>query len=287
MSPTARSVTTNTQAANVVGMLNLAMGSNDPIKRAQILAEAQPQLAFALRSAVEECLDAQRPLAQIADWIGLPRETLHRQLNGGGPVVTVRAERGKAEVSADSQPRMAVYAFQDESDQWWGEPTLLPPEEFITAMLPFSPVNTGNRFANQVLRVRVGPVQDDVSFSSAQVRLADGSERRVLVTYIVINLLFEDGQSPLRRAVVQVINAVLSNRKIPQEFRDLVHRADFTLVETAPEVGTMETAEFIEAVRAVVAATESFKKSFDPYSSLALNRLRQVVSDYERWSRAA
>jgi hypothetical protein len=268
-------------------MIGLAITSTDPTRRAQILAEAQPQLAWALRSAVQECVESRQPMTQIAQRIGLPRETLHRQFEGGGPIVTVRAERAKPNPATDPEAREAIYAFQDEAGEWFGDLDLLDPGEFTTAMLPFAPANPDNRFGNQVLRVRFGPAKEDVTFSSAQVRLADGSERRVLVTYAVINLLFEDGQTPLRRALVQVIHAVLSNRAIPQEFRDLVHEADYGLVESAPEVGNMPSGAFIQAVRAIVEATDRFRDTLDIHSSLALGALERVVGDYERWSRAA
>jgi len=160
MAPSPRPVTTNMQAMNVVVMIQMACASTDPIKRAQILAEAQPQLAWALRSAIEECLDASLPWAQIGERIGLPRETVYRQVHAGGPVVTVRAAQTQTSpnlTSRNASAADAIYAFQTEDDRWWGSPDAVPVGEFTTAMLPFQPTNPEvNRFTGQVLRVDGG-----------------------------------------------------------------------------------------------------------------------------------
>jgi hypothetical protein len=273
-------------------MIQMACAATDPIKRAQLLAEAQPQLAWALRSAVEECQEADLPWTQIGERIGLPRETVFRQWASGGPIVTVRAQQAKnAVVSVNDRPSAvdAVFAFQSEDDQWWGSLDDVPVGEFVTAMLPFNPANPeANRFAGQLLRVRVGRCDQDVSFSSVQVRLADGTERRVRVTHEVMNLLFEDGETPLRRALTQVVHATLGNPGVAGGFAQIVHRAATAQARSVPAAGDdrISTAEFIEAVLEVVKDARFNPEELDSYATQAVRRLEQVVEDYERWRAA-
>jgi hypothetical protein len=79
----------------------------------------------------------------------------------------------------------------------------------------------------------------------------------------------------------------VNNRKLPDKFAHLVYDAETALVESAPEVGTMPTSEFIDRVRAVVAATDTFKNAFDLHTTLATGRLKNLVADYEWWHAGA
>ncbi len=283
-----RRVTTDSLAMNAVEMIKMACAAPDPIKRAQILAEAQPQLAWALRSAVEECQDANLPWTQIGDRIGLPRETVFRQWSSGGPIVTVRAQQTKA-ASDQSSAVDAVFAFQSEDDQWW-PPGDDVPGEFVTAMLPFNPANPEeNRFAGQVLRVRIGPRDQEVSFYSVQVRLADGTERRVRVTNEVMDLLFGNGQTPLRQALTQMVFAAVGNDAVDGAFQQVALRAAHAQAQSAPAAGEnrISDAELVAAVRAVLDQARNFPDGLDAHAAQAVRRLEQVVEDYERWRRAA
>ncbi|GAB3901242.1 hypothetical protein ACFQ1S_12405 [Kibdelosporangium lantanae] len=276
---------------NAASMIQMACASTDPIKRAQILAEAQPQLAWALRSAVEECQDANLPWTQIGDRIGLPRETVYRQINSGGPVVTVRASQGKVAPNPASRAAAvdAIYAFQPEDDRWFGSRDAFSTGEFVTAMLPFQPANPEtNRFAGQVLRVRIGRCDQDVSFTSAQVRLADGTERRVRVTNEVVNLLLGDGQTPLRQALTQVVHAAVGNPAVDGAFQQVAYRAALAQVESVPAAGKnrIPVAEFVAAVEAVLDEARNFPDGLDAHSAEAVWRLEQVVADYEMWRKA-
>ena len=114
------------------------------------------------------------------------------------------------------------------------------------AALPFDPdPRTQNRFASQVLRVRIGQ-RDDVSPHAAQVQLADGRPWRARVTNEIINLLFEDGQTPTRRAVRDLYYATSGNPSVDPAFQQVVNRA-------ADAMGASEDA-FFAAVQAVVTA---------------------------------
>jgi hypothetical protein len=267
-------------------MIQMACAATDPIKRAQLLAEAQPQLAWALRSAVEECQEAKLPWTQIGDRIGLPRETVFRQWQSNGPIVTVRASQAK---NADPSTMVeAIFAVQTEDDRWWGSKDALPEGEFVTAMLSFQPANDKiNRFAGQVLRVRIGRLDQDVSFYSAQVHLA-GGERRVRMTHEVMDLLFEDGETPLRRALTQVVHATLGNPGVSEYFAQTVHRAATAQARSVSAAGDdrISTAEFIEAVEQVVKEGRLNPDELDSHATEAVLRLGQAVEEYQRWREA-
>lgn len=276
---------------NAAEMIQMACASTDPIRRAQILAEAQPQLAWALQSAVEECQDAGRSWADIGQVIGLPRETAYRQFHAGGPIVTVRAAQARTSsnlTARNASAGDAIFAFQTEDGCWWGSPEAVPAGESTTAMLRFEPVNPEiNQFAGQVLRVRFGPCRDDVSFTSAQVSLADGSQRRVRVTHEVVDLLFVDGETPLRRALTQVVHATLHNPAVDPVFRQVVARAADAQCRSVSAAGEdrIPTAEFIAAVQAIVDNAPN-ADPLDVHSAVAVRRLEKVVADYRAWSKA-
>jgi hypothetical protein len=64
---------TGIRLATMVAMLEQARRVHDPLVRAQILAEAQHQAAWALREAVADCQeDARRAWAEIGKAVGLP-----------------------------------------------------------------------------------------------------------------------------------------------------------------------------------------------------------------------
>lgn len=288
-----RSATTNAWARNVISMIQMASVSNEPTRVAQILAEAQQQLAWTTRSAIEECEDLHLPWSQIGERIGMSRETVYRQFHAGGPVVTVRAAQSKSSPNLTGRAAAvddAIYAFQTEDGRWWGSPEALAAGGYITAMLPFRPApeQGDNRFAGQVLRVMVGPWSKDVSFASAQVRLADGTERRVRVTLEVINLLFEDGETPLRRALTDVVHATIGNPNVGGDFEQVVLQAAKAQAQSVSAAGEdrIPTAEFIAAVHAVLDKAEKSPAQLDIYSTMALRRLERVVDDYEAWRRA-
>jgi hypothetical protein len=286
-----RSVATDSAATNAAVMIQMGCASRDPLRRAQIFAEAQPQLAWALRSAVEECQEDHRSWADIGRVIGLPRETVYRQFNAGGPIVTTKAVQSASSpnlTTKNAYAADAIFAFQTEDGVWHPSLDDAPADEFTTAMLRFEPAEPEiNQFAGQVLRVRFGPCQKDVSFASAQVRLADGSERRVRVTYDVVNLLFEDGQTPLRRALTAVVHATLGNSAVDPVFQDIVRRAADAQVSSVSSAGEnrIPTTDFIAAVQAIVDKART-ADPLDVHSAVAVRRLEKVVADYQAWGNA-
>jgi hypothetical protein len=276
---------TESRAINAAEMIQLACTSTDPIRRAQILAETQPQLAWALRSAIEECLAAEQTWAQIGQAVGVPRETVFRQFTAGGPIVTTRAVQSAKSPNLNSYAADAIYAFQTEDGTWYGSPDALPSDQFTTAMLHFDPADPQtNHFAGQVLRVRFGPYQGDISFNSAQVCTANGTVLRVRVTHEVVDLLFANGQTPLRRALTALVHATTGNPGVDPAFREVVDRAAHAQTKSVSNADApVTTAEFVTAVQTVI---DSAPPKLDVHVAMTLKRLEKVVAGYQAWSAA-
>ena len=272
---------TDARASSVAAMIEMARQQQSPLRRAQILAEAQPHLGWALRSAVAECLDSKHSWAEIGTALSMPRETVYRQYTAQGPVVTARAIHSPKGTSQVTNPDAAeaIYAFQTEDGHWWGPYDSLPEGQYVTAALPFDPdPSTRNRFAHQVLRVRIGQ-RDDVSPHAAQVQLADGRPWRARVTNEIINLLFEDGQTPTRRAVKDLYYATSGNPRIDPAFQHAVNRAADAMGMTSSD-----TALFT-AVQAVIDTAPDDRNLSGP-AGPALRRLKAVLDEYQRWTQA-
>jgi hypothetical protein len=73
----------------VIALLESVLASGDPSRRAQFLAEAQRQLAWAQRRVIDECQHRKLSWRQIGAVVGLAHDALYRQYAAGGPVVTV------------------------------------------------------------------------------------------------------------------------------------------------------------------------------------------------------
>lgn len=283
---------TVSRATSATEMIEMANASMDPLRRAQLLAESQELLGWALASAVGECEEAKHSWAEIGQAVGLSRETVFRQFKAGGPVVTVRAvqseKSSKLKTSVDAAE--AIYAAQLENGTWLGSPDTLQEGEYQTAILPFNPANPeGNAFAGQILRVRVGHLNKDVSIHAAQIQMADRSERRVRVTYELLNLLFEDGQTPLRRALTGLVHATVGNPGVDGAFQQIVDRAATAQALSARAAAgiagdVMPTAEFIAAVDAITEAAPNVTP-LDIHSLIALRKLEKVVNEYKAWTR--
>jgi hypothetical protein len=88
----------------------------------------------------------------------------------------------------------AAYAFQDELEQWHGEPNLLPARSYRDApsSSPFSPADIDNPLYGQVLTVRYGGVPEEhgITAYTVQIRLRDGSPRNLRMTEAVQDALF-------------------------------------------------------------------------------------------------
>jgi hypothetical protein len=284
--------TTNARAHNAAEMIQMAIASQDPIRRAQILADAESQLAWAVRSAVEECL-ANHSWAQIGQAVGLSKESAWRQYDSQGPIVTVKAAQSKTSANVSSlQPEAAVYAFQTDSGEWFGPHDMLPESEYRTAFMPFNPSNPEtNRFASQSLRARYGPWAGDVSFHAALLIEADGTQRRVRVTDEILDMLFGDGQTALRRALTALVHATLFSPGVDPAFRKLVETAAHVQAQSVPAGAAQgrearTTSEFVKAIQDILDAGRISPPS-DSRVALAFRRLESIVIDYTAWARVA
>lgn len=269
------------RALNAAEMIEMSCASSDPLRRAQILGDAQSQLAWALAAAVAECADAKVSWADIGRAVGMPRETVFRQFKAGGPIVTVKAVH--SEKSSIREPEAAadegIYAFQGDDGVWHGPFDALPEGKFATAFLNFRPADSvGSPFAGQLLRVRVGSFPEDLSVHAAQVRFADNTERRVRVTNEVINVLFEDGQTPLRRALYALYLATAGNPKVSSGFQAVVINAADAMTKSTPEL--------VAAVDAIIDAAPA-ATPLDIHTVVALRKLEGVVKGFKAWAKAA
>lgn len=102
--------TTDQCLDNVIALLHHAKDNDDPVRRAQILTDAQHQLAWALRWAVTDCQQAGQPWRTLGTKIGLPHGVLYRQVTAAGPVVA-------AEPHHNRQLRVAVGFRTVDDDQ--------------------------------------------------------------------------------------------------------------------------------------------------------------------------
>jgi hypothetical protein len=274
----------DTRIVTMVAMLKQARRARDPLVRAQILAEAEYQLAWALREAVVDCQDdAHRTWAEIGQAIGLPRETAWRQFKAGGPLVTVKPYQSAGSPLADSQPRpfadtSAVYAFRSEDGSWFGPDDQLPDGQFGAGRHTFDPPNApGSKFAGEVLLVRYGSWDGDVSFHAPLIRDYDSdSPMRVRATYEVIDWLFGDGQTALRQAVAAVAQAATITSRVDPELARLVGKATAAMGLDVP------TEDFIAAVEQVArSAVPGYRAGLQ--LSQSLQRLERAVLQYQAW----
>src|SRR5690349_12423844 len=82
------SLTTDIRAQSVIELVSAAILSDEPTYRAEMLAEAQRQIGWTLRSAVTECQDAEVAWRNLASVSGMAHDRLFRQYSAGGPIVT-------------------------------------------------------------------------------------------------------------------------------------------------------------------------------------------------------
>jgi hypothetical protein len=81
--------TTDVHTGNVITLLQSVLASRDPSRRAQYLSDAQRELGWAQRSAIEEC-QREKKLSwrQLGAVVSVAHDALYRQFASGGPVVT-------------------------------------------------------------------------------------------------------------------------------------------------------------------------------------------------------
>jgi hypothetical protein len=263
-----------------ITLVRMGLGAQDPQQRAKHLSEAQMQVGWALRAAVQECQEAGLSWQAIGAALGVPKETLFRQFSGGGPVVTARAVQSMASPGATTMHLSgveAVYAFRSQNGNWFGPHAALPDGEFTDGTLHFEPTQPTNPFAGEVLTMRFGPQERDVSVHACQVTLPDGTPRRVRVTHAVLDFMFGDGQTPLRQAMTALTHAAVMNPRVPAPLQAAIDQAARAMGLGVP------VEQFIGAVEKVVALTGL--DAADQSVAGAMRRLEQVLEDYHTWAR--
>jgi hypothetical protein len=272
---------TDAHASTTISMIHMGAEAQNPLWRAKYLSDAQMQLGWALRAAVEECQEAGMTWQVIGDALNVPKETIFRQYAARGPVITAKPVQSKNSPGVTDMHRPAteaVYAFRSQNGTWFGLHDALPTGDFTDGTLHFEPpTQPGNPFAGQVLAMRFGPWNHDVSVHACQVTLPDGTLRRVRVTHEVLDLMFGDGQTPLRQAMTALVHATMLNPAVPQSLRAAVD-------EAARKMGIGVPADqFIAAVAKVVSLASL--AAADTHTTTAMRRLERVIEEYRIWAR--
>lgn len=275
-------VNTDAHAATTIAMVQMGLGAQDPLWQAKYLSDAQMQLGWALRAAVQECQEAGLSWQAIGNALDVPKETIFRQYSAGGPVITAKPVQSMDSPGVTDMHRPAaeaVYAFRSETGNWFGPGDALPVGEFTDGTLRFEPAQPVSPFAGQVLTMRFGPWDHDVSVHVCQVTLPDGMPRRVRVTHAVLDFMFGDGQTPLRQAMTALVNATTLNPRVPAPLGAVIDQA-------AGKMGLEVPAEeFIATVERVVALAGL--DAVDEHVATAMRRLERVVDEYRTWARVA
>jgi hypothetical protein len=168
-----------------------------------------------------------------------------------------------------------VYAFRSQNGNWFGPHTALPNGEFTDGTLHFEPAQPTNPFVGQVLTMRFGPQERDVSAHACQVTLPDGSPRHVRVTHAVLDFMFGDGQTPLRQAVAALTHAAIGNPRVPALLQAVIGQAARMMTLAVP-VERLTTA--VDRVVAIVGPDAA-----DENVAAAIRRLEPVALEYRMW----
>lgn len=258
-----------------ITLIQMGLMAQDPQRRAKYLSDAQMQLGWALRATVQECQEAGLSWQAIGTALGVPKETLFRQFSAGGPVITAKPVQSMASPGVTSMHRPsaeAVYAFRSQDGDWFGPRTALPDGEFTEGTLHFEPAQSANPFADQVLTMRFGFQERDVSVHACQVTLPDGAQRRVRVTHAVLDLIFGDGQTPLRQAMTVLTHAAIGNPLVPAQLQATIDQAARAMSLGIP------TERLTSAVDRVVALVGH--DAADENVAAAIRRLERAALEY-------
>jgi hypothetical protein len=263
-----------------ITMIQMGLGAQDPQQRAKYLSDAQMQLGWALRAAVQECQEAGLSWQAIGTALGVPKETLFRQFSAGGPVITAKPVQSMASPGVTIMHRSgveAVYAFRSQNGSWFGPHTALPDGEFTDGTLHFEPAQPTSPFAGQVLTMRFGPQERDVSVYACQVILPGGAPRRVRVTHAVLDFMFGDGQTPLRQAMTALTHAAMGNPRVPAQLQATIDQAARAMSLGVPVERLTAAVDKVVALVGLDAADENVADT--------LRRLEQVALEYKIWVR--
>jgi hypothetical protein len=276
---------TEARIATAVAMLETAFRAQNPLTRAQLLAQVQYQAAWGLREAVADCQDGdpRRSWGEIGKAIDLPRETVWRQYAAGGPLVTVKPWQSPDSPLSRSQLRPdttdnAIFAFRDMAGNWFGPADAVEDQDCGAGWLSFNPPYApGSRFAGQELRVRFGPWDGDVTFHAPHITEEDtGRVIPIRATHEVVDWLLGDGETALRQAMTKVAQAIATTPDADPALIELVDRA------TTAQNPDLPINEFIAAAAKVAAHTPPGYR-FNAILSQALTDLERAIQQRRAW----
>lgn len=183
---------TDVHTQNVITLLESALASREPSRRAQFLAEAQRQLGWAQRRAIEECQHKKLSWRQIGALVGIAHDALYRQYASGGPVVTVAPFYRRESRNMQTTAQLTV-AFRTIGD---GRLHVLAEAEVHglgSFTMPFSPSGP-SPYAGQDLQYYYRPVPDlavaDLGRSAGYTLRPEGFGIAFCITEAVMDELF-------------------------------------------------------------------------------------------------
>jgi hypothetical protein len=183
---------TDVHTRNVITLLESALGSRDPSRRAQFLAEAQRQLGWAQRRAIDECQHQKLSWRQIGSVVGIAHDALYRQYASGGPVVTVSPfyRRESRNMQTTAQLAVAFRTVDDGRLHVLAEADVGGLESFT---MPFRPSGR-SPYAGRVLQYYYRPVPDlavaDLGRSAGYTLRPEGFRIAFCITEDVMDELF-------------------------------------------------------------------------------------------------
>lgn len=149
---------TDVHTQNVITLLQGALASRDPSRRAQFLAEAQRQLGWAQRRVIDECQHHKLSWRQISAIVGIAHDALYRQYASGGPVVTVSPFYRRESRNMQTAAQLAV-AFRTVDDGQLHVLTEADVHGLESFMMPFNP-SGDSPYAGRDLQYYYRPVPD-------------------------------------------------------------------------------------------------------------------------------
>ena len=183
---------TDVHTRNVITLLESALGSRNPSRRAQFLAEAQRQLGWAQRRAIDECQHQKLSWRQIGSVVGIAHDALYRQYASGGPVVTVSPfyRRESRNMQTTAQLAVAFRTVDDGRLHVLAEADVGGLESFT---MPFSPSGR-SPYAGRDLQYYYRPVPDlavaDLGRSAGYTLRPEGFGIAFCITEDVMDELF-------------------------------------------------------------------------------------------------
>jgi hypothetical protein len=183
---------TDVHTQNVITLLRDALASREPSRKAQLVAEAQRQLGWAQRHAIDECRHRELSWRQMAAAVGLAHDALYRQYSSGGPIVTVSPfyRRESRNMQTTAQLAVAFRTVDDGHLHVLGEADVHGLQSFT---MPFNPAGA-SPYGGRDLQYYYRPVPDlavaDLGRSAGYTLRPEGFGTAFCITEEVMDELF-------------------------------------------------------------------------------------------------